>query len=156
MLSKPGGIEFNFFWTMLTIRVESLIQSKMFQNIIDFMYRRAVSKDCQLSCPGLYITKLPSWSHLIPIYKVLKSIRSRFKEKSSNYRLLFILHKACHFTKKKCTSRLNALYIQCTCQSDSQMVNQRTPLKPNSLTYLKNFYPNFFPKNCKMLDPGTI
>ena len=47
---------------------------------------------------------------LVPIYKVLKSIRSRFKEKSSNYRLLFILHKACHFTKKKCTSRLNALY----------------------------------------------
>ena len=37
---------------------------------------------------------------LVPIYKVLKSIRSRFKEKYSNYRLLFILHKACHFTKK--------------------------------------------------------
>ena len=40
--------------------------------------------------------------------------------------------------------------------SDSQMVIQRTPIKPNSLTYLKNFYPNFFPKNCKMLDPGAI
>ena len=36
------------------------------------------------------------------------------------------------------------------------MDNQRTPLKPNSLTYLKKFYPNFFSKNCKMLGPGTI
>ena len=38
----------------------------------------------------------------------------------------------------------------------SKRVIQRTPIKPNSLTYLKNFYPKFFPKNCKMLDPGTI
>ena len=36
------------------------------------------------------------------------------------------------------------------------MAIQRTPLKPNSLTCLKNFYPKFFPKNCKMFDPGTI
>ena len=36
------------------------------------------------------------------------------------------------------------------------MVIQRTPIKPNSLTYLKNFYPNIFPKNWKMLDPGTF
>ena len=40
--------------------------------------------------------------------------------------------------------------------SDSQMVIQRTPIKPNFLIYLKNFYPNIFPKNCKMLDLGTI